>query len=238
VSTAFGRHGIFMKPKLIIFDCDGVLVDSELISAEVCVETLRGAGLPMSREEVFARFLGRSLKSMTSVLADAPGKTTGEAAVKIMRERLYDRFRRELQPIPDVAAALDALDIPYCVASSSQPERIRLSLTLTGLIDRFEPRIFSATMVAQGKPAPDLFLHAAHTLGVAPADCVVIEDSPAGIAAAQAASMTAFGFVGGSHAEAAGLRAKLEQMMPAAIFDDMIELSTLLEKLSVGSLTG
>ena len=226
-----------MKPKLIIFDCDGVLVDSELISAEVCVETLREAGIAISREEVFARFLGRSLKSMISILADALGKTAGEAAVEIMRERLYDRFRRELKPIAHVADALDALELPFCVASSSQPERIRLSLGLAGLLDRFESDIFSATMVANGKPAPDLFLHAAHALGVAAEDCVVIEDSPAGIAAAQAAEMTAFGFVGGSHAEAAGLRAMLAQMMPAAIFDDMLELSSLLEALSAGSLS-
>jgi HAD superfamily hydrolase (TIGR01509 family) len=225
-----------MKPKLVIFDCDGVLVDSELISAEVCVDTLRDAGISMSREQVYARFLGRSLASMTSILADAPGNITAEAAVRIMRERLYDRFRLELKPIPHVADALDALDIPFCVASSSQPERIRLSLDLTGLIDRFEPRIFSATMVANGKPAPDLFLHAAHALGVAPGDCVVIEDSPAGIAAAQAAAMTAFGFVGGSHAAGAGLRASLAQMVPAAIFDDMFELSSLLRGLSAGSL--
>jgi HAD superfamily hydrolase (TIGR01509 family) len=225
-----------MKPKLVMFDCDGVLVDSELISAEVCVETLRDAGIVMTRQEVFARFLGRSLNSMTAILADALGKTAGEAAVEIMRERLYERFRRELKPIAHVADALDALDIPFCVASSSQPERIRLSLGLTGLLDRFEPDIFSATMVAKGKPAPDLFLHAAHALGVAPEYCVVIEDSPAGIAAAQAAEMTAFGFVGGSHAEGAGLRAGLAQMMPATIFDDMVELSSLLEALSVGSL--
>ena len=225
-----------MKPKLIIFDCDGVLVDSERISAEVCVETLRDAGISISQEEVYAQFLGRSLKSMMSILADAPGKSIGEAVVKTMRERLYDRFRRELKPIPHVADTLAALDIPFCVASSSQPERIRLSLELAGLLDRFEPRVFSATMVANGKPAPDLFLHAAQTLGVAPGDCVVIEDSPAGIAAAQAAGMAALGFVGGSHAEAAGLRARLAQMVPTTIFDDMLELSSLLEALSTGSL--
>lgn len=224
-----------MKPKLIIFDCDGVLVDSEGISAEVCVEALRDAGMTLSEDEVYARFLGRSLASMTSILADRLGGNASDAVVKAMRERLYDRFRQELKPIPHIAAALDALDVPFCVASSSQPERIRLSLGLTGLLQRFEPHIYSATMVARGKPAPDLFLHAARALEVAPGDCVVIEDSPAGIEAARAAGMTAFGFVGGSHAEGAGLRARLAPMLPAAIFDDMVELSPLLEALSAGS---
>jgi HAD superfamily hydrolase (TIGR01509 family) len=224
--------GVFMKPKLIIFDCDGVLVDSELISAEVCVETLGEAGMAIRLEEVYERFLGRSLVSMSSILADALGKTIGDDALKTMRERLYDRFRQELKAIPHVANTLDALDIPFCVASSSQPERIRLSLELAGLKQRFEPNIFSATMVANGKPAPDLFLHAARALNVEPGDCVVIEDSPAGVAAAQAAGMTAFAFVGGGHAEGARLRATLAPLAPAAIFDDMRELASLLHRLS------
>ncbi|MGB8398683.1 HAD-IA family hydrolase, partial [Bradyrhizobium sp.] len=151
-----------------------------------------------------------------------------------MRERLYDRFRRQLKPIPHVADTLDALDIPFCVASSSQPERIRLSLDIAGLKQRFDANIFSATMVANGKPAPDLFLHAARALNVEPGDCVVIEDSPAGIAAAQAAGMTAFAFVGGSHAEGARLRATLAPLAPAAIFDDMRELASLIDGLSDG----
>jgi HAD superfamily hydrolase (TIGR01509 family) len=226
--------GMFMKPKLIIFDCDGVLVDSELISAEVCIETLGEAGITIRLEEVYERFLGRSLVLMSSILADTVGKTIGDDALKTMRERLYDRFRRQLKPIPHVADTLDALDIPFCVASSSQPERIRLSLDIAGLKQRFEPNIFSATMVANGKPAPDLFLHAARALNVEPGDCVVIEDSPAGIAAAQAAGMTAFAFVGGGHAEGAGLRARLAPLAPAAMFDDMRELASLLDGLSDG----
>ena len=223
-----------MKQKLIIFDCDGVLVDSELISAAVCVETLGEAGMKIRLEEVYERFLGRSSTLMSSVVADTLGKTISDNALNIMRERLYDRFRQELRSIPHVADTLDALDIPFCVASSSQLERIRLSLQLAGLEQRFEPNIFSATMVANGKPAPDLFLHAARALSVEPGDCVVIEDSAAGIVAAQAAGMTAFAFVGGSHAEGAGLRATLAPLAPAAIFDDMRELASLLHGLSDG----
>jgi beta-phosphoglucomutase-like phosphatase (HAD superfamily) len=126
--------------------------------------------------------------------------------------------------------ALGEIDVPVCVASSSQPERIRVSLTLTGLIDRFEPAIFSAAAVAHGKPAPDLFLYAAGKMGGSPAECLVIEDSPAGILAARRAGMRVFAFAGGSHIAPAGLRAEVEALGPDAIFDDMHALPALVER--------
>jgi HAD superfamily hydrolase (TIGR01509 family) len=210
--------------ELVIFDCDGVLVDSEPISIAVLVEALAAAGVTMSEEEAHVRFLGRSLKSMSEILHDDYGLAIDAAFLDAMRKVLYERFRAELQAVEGVAETVDALGIAHCVASSSQPERIRLSLTVTGLLSRFEPNIFSASMVARGKPAPDLFLHASAAMGVAPDYCVVVEDSPAGIAAGKAAGMRVVAFTGGSHAKTPGHRETLLRLEPDALFDDMREL--------------
>ncbi|KSV95005.1 MULTISPECIES: HAD family phosphatase [Sinorhizobium/Ensifer group] len=210
--------------RLVIFDCDGVLVDSEPISLEVLVDVLSAAGVPMTAEEATERFLGRSLKSMSAILHDEYGLATDDAFLEGMRLRLYQRFRTELQPIAGIREAVEGLEGACCVASSSQPERIRLSLTVTGLIDLFEPNIFSATMVKHGKPAPDLFLHASREMGFAPRDCVVVEDSPAGIEAAKAAGMRVFAFAGGSHARSDRHRQSLANLGPDVLFDDMGEL--------------
>jgi len=210
--------------ELVIFDCDGVLVDSEPISIAVLVEALAAAGVTMSEEEAHERFLGRSLKSMSEILHDDYGLAIDAAFLDAMRKVLYERFRSELRAIDGVAETVDGLAVAHCVASSSQPERIRLSLTVAGLIDRFEPNIFSASMVARGKPAPDLFLHASAAMGVAPEKCVVVEDSPAGIAAAKAAGMRVVAFTGGSHAKTPQHRGTLLRLEPDALFDDMREL--------------
>ncbi|KSV81857.1 hydrolase [Sinorhizobium sp. Sb3] len=213
--------------RLVIFDCDGVLVDSEPISLEVLVEVLSTAGVSISAEEATERFLGRSLKSMSAILHNDYGFATDQSFLDDMRRRLYERFRRELQPVAGVRTAVERLGAASCVASSSQPERIRLSLTVTGLIDLFEPNIFSATMVKHGKPAPDLFLHASREMGFAPRDCVVVEDSPAGIEAAKAAGMRVFAFAGGSHARNKRHRKVLAALYPEVLFDDMVELPEL-----------
>ncbi|MFT4163024.1 HAD family hydrolase [Shinella sp.] len=210
--------------ELVIFDCDGVLVDSEPISITVLVEALAAAGVAMSEAEAHERFLGRSLKSMSEILHDEYGLAIDAAFLEAMRKVLYERFRSELQPIAGVAETVDALGVAHCVASSSQPERIRLSLSVTGLIGRFEPNIFSASMVVHGKPAPDLFLHASAEMGVDPARCVVVEDSPAGIMAAKAAGMRVVAFTGGSHARTPRHRDALLDLRPDALFDDMREL--------------
>ncbi|WP_119256864.1 HAD family hydrolase [Shinella zoogloeoides] len=210
--------------ELVIFDCDGVLVDSEPISITVLVEALAAAGVAMSEAEAHERFLGRSLKSMSEILHDEYGLAVDAAFLEAMRKVLYERFRSELQPIAGVAETVDALGVAHCVASSSQPERIRLSLSVTGLLDCFEPNIFSASMVTHGKPAPDLFLHASAEMGVDPARCVVVEDSPAGIMAAKAAGMRVVAFTGGSHARTPRHRDALLDLRPDALFDDMREL--------------
>ncbi|MCW1933854.1 HAD family hydrolase [Pararhodobacter zhoushanensis] len=220
-----------MPPGLVIFDCDGVLVDSETISLSVMLSVLAEAGCVLTVQEGYAHFLGKSLGSVGEWLKRERGVTLTDALLAEMRHRLLSRFEADLQPIPGVAEAITALDLPVCVASSSQPDRIRLSLRVTGLLPLFEPQIFSATMVANGKPAPDLFLLAARTLGVDPADCVVIEDSPAGLTAARAAGMRAVGFVGGAHAEPANLRLEVEKLAPESIIDTMADLPAVLRGL-------
>jgi HAD superfamily hydrolase (TIGR01509 family) len=209
---------------LVIFDCDGVLVDSEPVSVRVLVDALSRRGIAMDEAEAYRRFLGRSLATVTTAMREEFGIEADAAFLDGMRHDLYQRFRTELQPVKGIADALDGLGFRRCVASSSQPERIRLSLTLTGLIDKFEPHIFSASMVEHGKPAPDLFLHAAAQMGVAPESCVVVEDSPAGIEAAHRAGMTVFAFTGGSHAVAPGYREQVSALAPDAEFDAMGDL--------------
>lgn len=218
------------EPKLVIFDCDGVLVDSEPLSLDVLIGVLRAAGVDMDAEDASERFLGKSLKSMSDHLKAEYGLAVDERFLETMRLDLYERFRRELQPVTGIAEALDGLPLPRCVASSSQMERIRLSLTLTGLIDRLDPHIFSATMVERGKPAPDLFLHAAQTMAVSPERCIVIEDSPAGVEAAKAAGMRVFAFAGASHARSQRHLDALRRLEPDVLFDDMRELIHLVRK--------
>jgi HAD superfamily hydrolase (TIGR01509 family) len=214
-------------PGLVIFDCDGVLVDSEPISLRLLLDTLAAAGLLLAAEEAHARFLGRSLATTREILAADYGLTLSDAALADMRRRLYAAFRAELAPIPHLATTLEALPCLFCVASSSQPERIELSLSVTGLWPAFRGRAFSAAMVARGKPAPDLFLYAARTLGYAPPACLVVEDSPAGITAAKAARMRVVAFTGGSHATTDRHRAEIAALAPDAIIDDIRELPAL-----------
>lgn len=215
-------------PALVIFDCDGVLVDSEPISIAVLLDMIAKSGVTMSEDDAYDRFLGRSMATISKVLHEDYGFAASEADLDEMRTNLYARFELDLKPIPGIAETLKRLQLPRCVASSSQPERIRLSLKLTGLLDLLDPHIFSATMVKHGKPAPDLFLFAAKTMQVPPSDCVVIEDSPAGIEAAKSAGMRVFAFTGGTHSRGGRLEATLASLQPDLIFSDMSELPGLL----------
>ena len=210
--------------KLVIFDCDGVLVDSEPIAVDLLLELIRAAGGQITHEAAYEQFLGCSLARIVTELQERHQITVTEGLLESMRIGLYDRFRKELQPVLAIAGALDRLSQPFCVASSSQPERIRLSLSLTGLEERFNGNIFSATMVKHGKPAPDLFLYAAGQMGIAPGNCVVVEDSPAGVTAAKSAGMRVIAFTGGSHAAPAGLDAKVRSLEPDLILNTMDRL--------------
>lgn len=164
--------------RLVIFDCDGVLVDSERIAVRVDLGVLAEFGLLLSEAEVIERFVGRSPEVMAAAIEAHLGQSLPEHWEEPFEPLYADAFERELAAVDGIYAALD--DIPYlsCVASSSDPPSLRRKLELAGLYDRFEGRIFSTTEVANGKPAPDLFLHAAQRMGAAPKNCVVVEDSP------------------------------------------------------------
>jgi HAD superfamily hydrolase (TIGR01509 family) len=221
-----------MTPELVIFDCDGVLVDSEPISIAVLVAIITGAGVAIDEKTAYERFLGKSMATVVEILRDDFGLVVTDGHLEEARAELYHRFRRDLKPIDGIAEALRTLPARYCVASSSQPERIRLSLQVTGLLELFEPHIYSATMVERGKPFPDLFLHAAGDMGAAPGRCVVVEDSPAGIMAAKDAGMRVLAFTGGSHAGEGALQEAIVSLEPDLVFGDMRRLPALLSRLS------
>jgi HAD superfamily hydrolase (TIGR01509 family) len=208
-------------PKLVILDCDGVLVDSETISVGVLLDVVRKAGADIEEEQAYRLFLGRSMAAVEDALRSEFGLKLSDAQLDGIRTETFRRFRERLRPMPGALEALARLKALRCVASSSSPERIRLSLSLTGLLEKLEPHIYSASMVTRGKPAPDLFLHAAKGMGVRPEDCVVVEDSPAGIDAARRAGMRVFAFTGGSHAGHAALAAELDKLRPDRVFSDM-----------------
>lgn len=211
---------------LVIFDCDGVLVDSEPLSLSVLSEALTQQGLPADIPYVTQHFLGRQLATVRAH-ASAQQLELSPGFEHALNARLVQRFRAELRPIPHVADALAGLDLPRCVASSSDLARVRLSLDVTGLAPFFEDHVYTAEMVARGKPEPDLFLFAAQRMGAAPAGCLVIEDSPYGVLAARAAGMEVWGFIGGSHhhdREAAGR--PLLEAGAHRLFDDMRTLGS------------
>ena len=183
--------------ELVIFDCDGVLVDSERLSVRVDRVFLERLGWPMEEEEIVERWVGRSDADMRAEIEAHIGHTI-PADVDEEFDRLYrETFASELAPVDGIREALDRISTARCVASSGDHEKIRRNLTLTGLAAYFGDRIFSATDVARGKPAPDLFLHAAAQLGAEPSRCAVVEDSTFGVEAALAAGMRAFGYAGG-----------------------------------------
>jgi HAD superfamily hydrolase (TIGR01509 family) len=208
---------------LIIFDCDGVLIDSEPIAARAHAEALAACGCAIGEEALLRRFCGVSDAEMLATIAREWGRALPSSYAAAVAARIARDYRFLLKPIPGVRAALAGLAWPLCVASSSAPAQIRLGLECTGLLDRFAANLFSAAMVARGKPAPDLFLYAAARMGAAPGRCVVVEDSTAGVAAARAAGMTALGFCGGSHCRA-GHSARLLGSGAALVLDDMRDL--------------
>lgn len=186
------------KADLVIFDCDGVLVDSEVLSCECLSEALAQYGIVLSQDEVLERFLGRSAAAVLDHYRDER-RLIPENFLAKLKALVAHRFRRSLQPIPGVTSLLSSLQTPFCVASSSDLDRVVLSLALTGLAPHFGDRMFTSQMVAHGKPAPDLFLYAAAQMNTVPVRTLVIEDSVSGVTAAKAAGMTVWGFVGGSH---------------------------------------
>jgi HAD superfamily hydrolase (TIGR01509 family) len=188
-----------MPIDLIIFDMDGVLIDSEILSCGTLLAALADIGVEIDIDVVFDRFLGRSFGAVERDYLERTGETLPDDFRPNLRRRLFEGFRRELRPMPGAPEMLVGLDRRYCLASSSDAERITLSLEITGLTSFFGPRIFNSAMVARGKPAPDLFLHAALAMRTAPHRTLVVEDSVTGVIAGKAAGMTVWGFTGGSH---------------------------------------
>jgi HAD superfamily hydrolase (TIGR01509 family) len=206
---------------LVIFDCDGVLVDSERLAIRIEAAILTGLGWPMTQDEVVQRFVGRSAEYMQSEIERTIGRPIDWDTE--FESRYREVFSRELLAVDGVEAALSQITAPVCVASSGTHEKIRFSLGLTGLLDRFEGHIFSVEDVAHGKPAPDLFLYAADHMGHAPVRCAVIEDSASGVAAGLAAGMTVFAFAGGVTPRS---RLALDGVV---VFEAMAELPGLLQ---------
>lgn len=216
--------------ELVIFDCDGVLIDSERLAVKVDVLVLRELGWPLSEEEVIERFVGLSDRD-TEVAIEAHLGRKLPPGWENQFKPLYDQaFTAELAPVEGVLEALNRIALPSCIASSGTHEYLRYMLGLTGLYERFAGRIFSVEDVASGKPAPDLFLHAAERMGAARAGCVVVEDSRAGVEAARAAGMRVLAFAGGLST------AELLDGPNTVVFEDMRELPRLLDQHNTGAL--
>ena len=216
--------------ELVIFDCDGVLVDSEPIINQAHAHVLTACGYPITEQDLVERFCGMSDAEMLGVIEREWGRALPASYAQRVGTIIDAGFRQSLAAIEGVAEVLDWLPLPVCVASSSSPEQIRHKLTLTGLLPRFGRNLFSAAMVARGKPAPDLFLYAAQCLATAPECCLVVEDSPAGIDGAVAAGMTAIGFCGGSRCGPEH-GARLQDRGAALVIAEMSELANAIAKL-------
>ena len=219
-----------MVPSLIIFDCDGVLVDSEVISCGAHAETLTRHGYPITPDQVLQRFLAVSDREARLTVETELGRSLPQDFEAQMKQAALQRYASELGAIPHVGAAIAAIGGPRCVASSGTPEKIRHGLTCAGLYDQLAPHIFSATQVKRGKPAPDLFLFAAAQMKAKPSQCIVIEDSVPGVTGARAAGMTVLGFHGGSHC-GAGHAELLRAAGAAVTFDDMRQLPELIARI-------
>jgi HAD superfamily hydrolase (TIGR01509 family) len=214
-----------MRPELVIFDCDGVLVDSEPVSNQVTVDALAGLGVSLTLEQAMDAFLGKSMVQVAAIAREMGAALPGTDAdwIAELYHETYARLRQGVDPIPGVVAVLDALDaarIPYCVASNGSDEKMDITLGATGIAHRVEGKRYSAHALGTSKPDPDLFLIAALHMGVNPARAVVIEDSASGALGAQRAGMKCFGYAphGGDALEAVGAR----------LFRDMAELPGLL----------
>jgi len=207
---------------LVIFDCDGVVVDSERVSHDVFGAFMRSLGVHLSEAEMFERFLGRRLVECLAVVEELTGRPVPADALERYKADRDRVLREQVQPIEGVREVLEGLTIPYCIASSGDHDKMKITLGATRLLPLFEGRLFSATEVPRGKPAPDVFLYAARRMGASPERTAVIEDSLNGVLAGCAAGMTVFGFAGLTPP------AKLVDAGAAATFTHMRELPALL----------
>ena len=218
-----------MTADLVIFDCDGVLIDSEVIAARVFGNCLAAAEFPVSLDEAMELGVGKNRVTLAAAVEARFGRALPEGFFETMRAEVAVAFAAELRPMPGVLELLAEGPGRRCVASNSHLDRVRHALDVTRLLPLFEPHVFSASQVAHGKPAPDLFLFAAERLGAVPGHCLVVEDSPTGIAAAHAAGMLVVGFCGGSHCRA-GHAARLREAGCVEVFPDMAALARFLRR--------
>ncbi|KJY43547.1 hydrolase [Streptomyces sp. NRRL B-1568] len=213
-----------MRYDLVIFDNDGVLVDSEPVSNTILAAYLTELGHPTTYEESVRDYMGSAVHRIHELVLERTGQQLPAEFDEVLQARVIDGFARELQPVKGIGEVLELLvaeGIPYCVASSSTHERIRAGHRRTGLDEWFEDEwVFSAEDVGRGKPAPDLFLHAARAMGVEPSRCVVVEDSPLGVQAAVAAGMDVYGF--------ASMTPSDRLAAATGLFSEMTELPRLL----------
>lgn len=218
-------------PKLVIFDCDGVLVDSEPIAARVLANYISANGRATTADECLELFTGLSLERVLQIINDEWRLKLPANFISELRALDRVAFEKDLKPLPNAENTIKLLQehgIKVCVASSGSIEKITHSLSITNLLDLFDGNIFSASFVTNGKPAPDLFLFSANKMGVSPSDTVVVEDSPAGIIAGRNASMRVFGFTGGSHAHVPAYLARINDAKADTVFSAMHDLPALL----------
>lgn len=202
----------------VLWDCDGVLIDSEVLACSACVNILNAHGIAISLDEYIEKFMG---KNLAQILEET--SFNGIFPTERLKERQRALFEKDLRGMSGILQVLNSITRPMAVASGSAMARLEHTLSLTGLLSYFQGHVYSSESVEKGKPAPDVFLLAAEKLGVAPRDCIVIEDSPHGIAAAKAAGMTVYAFTGGSHMTPA-IHEKILLAEPHAIFNDMRDL--------------
>jgi HAD superfamily hydrolase (TIGR01509 family) len=218
---------------LVIFDCDGVLIDSETICAAAHAEALQRLGIPLGYDDLIRRFTGVPDRAMYAVIErEFCCALPADYDEKVSRA-IRARFATDLRALPGVHEAVAAIDLPVCVASSAAHDKLKFALSVVGLYDRFAPNIFSADEVASGKPAPDLFLHAARRMDADPGHCLVIEDSIAGVTAAVAAGMRVVGFCGAAHCDVAHAAA-LAATGAAAVFADLAQLPAIVDSVRRG----
>ena len=220
-----------MTEKLVIFDCDGVLVDSELISLGLLIEYCSKYDVEVSLEEACEIFLGKPVKDSASEVNLKKGTNVPDVDLNVFQEQILERFDKELNAVEGVYRALEQINNRVCVASSSNLDRIGASLEKTNLSKFFTGSLFSTDMVARGKPHPDVFLFACERMNVHPQDAIVIEDSPAGLMAAKAAGIRTIAFAGGVHAKPAKLVNKLLPRSPDILIHNMMELPPLIDSL-------
>ena len=220
IATCGGR--VKKKFELVIFDCDGVLVDSELITNRVFAGMLNDLGIAVSIEDMFERFVGRSMPQCLEIITGLLGHPVPDGFVDDYYARSRTALKRELKAVPDIEAVLAGVNLPFCVASSGTHEKMQTTLGVTGLLPQFQGKIYSVTEVARSKPFPDVYLYAARRQGVDPAACAVIEDTPTGVSAGVAAGMTVFGYC------ALMPRHRLIEAGAHHTFDRMSELPALL----------